>query len=345
MSSSASTPGRTPTASDVARLAGVSQSTVSYVMSGKRSISEATRLRVQAAIDQLMFQPNAGAQALAGRRSGVIGLVLHFDESTDMAGTLPFIKTITAHARARDYDVVLVTGDDGVAEMERLAKRAVVDAFIVMDIRADDQRLAAAAALGVPIVLIGAPDDPRGLDAFDYDVSATAELAVGELVREGSERIVLIGEAPEVLAENFGFVARFEAAVEMHVQRHSVEFALYRPRTNDLAGFDLACDDLSPAGRRTGVIARTPRTAGWVIHRAMECGLRMHRDLGLVAVCSDAAAEGFGIAVTNVSPEPESVSIAAMEQLLRLMSGADNVRAEESRFLAPRLTIRATTRT
>src|SRR3954452_21456189 len=49
------------TSKDVARLAGVSQSTVSYVMTGKRPISESTRQRVLAAIEELTYEPNQGA--------------------------------------------------------------------------------------------------------------------------------------------------------------------------------------------------------------------------------------------------------------------------------------------
>jgi DNA-binding LacI/PurR family transcriptional regulator len=49
------------TSKDVARVAGVSQSTVSYVLTGNRPISEQTRRRVLDAIEQLTYQPNAGA--------------------------------------------------------------------------------------------------------------------------------------------------------------------------------------------------------------------------------------------------------------------------------------------
>ena len=66
------------TSKDVARIAGVSQSTVSYVMSGKRPISERTRQRVLAAMEQLTYEPNAGARALASQRTRVIGLVVPF---------------------------------------------------------------------------------------------------------------------------------------------------------------------------------------------------------------------------------------------------------------------------
>lgn len=53
------------TIQDVARRAGVSRSTVSYALSGKRSISRETRERIQVAITGLGFTPNAGAPALA----------------------------------------------------------------------------------------------------------------------------------------------------------------------------------------------------------------------------------------------------------------------------------------
>jgi DNA-binding LacI/PurR family transcriptional regulator len=59
------------TVADVARRAGVSASTVSYVISGKRSISDTTRERVARAVTELGYHPHAGARALAsnGRMS------------------------------------------------------------------------------------------------------------------------------------------------------------------------------------------------------------------------------------------------------------------------------------
>ena len=112
------------TSKDVARVAGVSQSTVSYVMSGRRPISEQTRRRVEAAIQQLTYQPNAGARALASQRTQVIGLVVPFEPNDDTTGLLPFIETIAACAREQDHDVLLVTADEGAAGLRRLAADA-----------------------------------------------------------------------------------------------------------------------------------------------------------------------------------------------------------------------------
>lgn len=61
---------------EIARRAGVSRSTVSYTLSGKRAVSPQTRKRIQDVIDELGYRPNATARALAEGRSRTIGLVI-----------------------------------------------------------------------------------------------------------------------------------------------------------------------------------------------------------------------------------------------------------------------------
>src|SRR5690606_40496926 len=67
---------RMVTLAEVAQHAGVSASTVSYVLSGKRSISVNTRQRVERSIHELGYHPNAGARALASSRSNIIALMI-----------------------------------------------------------------------------------------------------------------------------------------------------------------------------------------------------------------------------------------------------------------------------
>lgn len=60
---------------EIAQRAGVSRSTVSYALSGKRPVSEDTRRKIQRVIDELGYRPNASARALANGRTNTIGLV------------------------------------------------------------------------------------------------------------------------------------------------------------------------------------------------------------------------------------------------------------------------------
>ncbi|MFE2422734.1 LacI family DNA-binding transcriptional regulator [Streptomyces hokutonensis] len=164
-------------------------------MTGKRSISERTRKRVLAAMEQLAYEPNAGARALAGRRTQVIGLVVPFKATSDTAGSLPFIETIAGEARAHDHEVLLATSDEEPAGLPRLAGRSLCDAITMMDVREQDERVPVGASLPVPVVLVGLPDDPAGLFCVDLDFEAAARMAVDEFVDTPTQHdeIALLG--------------------------------------------------------------------------------------------------------------------------------------------------------
>src|SRR6185437_7797133 len=118
--------------------------------------SEETRRRVLEAIEGLTYEPNAGARALASQRTSVIGLVFPFHPGADAPAQLPFIQTIASSARAREHEVLLVTSDEGSAGLRRLAGRSLCDAIVLMDVQGrGDERIPVAAALRVPVVLVG----------------------------------------------------------------------------------------------------------------------------------------------------------------------------------------------
>src|ERR1700761_3533581 len=108
---------KAPTIFDVARVAGMSKSTVSNVIRGAEIVSAETRLRVQAAIDQLGYRPNVIARQLVNQRSTIIGVV---------TGALsnPFhaemTEQIARHAASLGYQTMFVNEDDGVRGLENL---------------------------------------------------------------------------------------------------------------------------------------------------------------------------------------------------------------------------------
>ena len=76
---------------DVAKAAGVSTSTVSYVLSGKRTISEETREQVLAAIRKLDYSPHSGARSLASSRSNVLGLMVPLRADVNVSVIMQFV--------------------------------------------------------------------------------------------------------------------------------------------------------------------------------------------------------------------------------------------------------------
>ena len=194
------------TLADVARHAQVAQSTVHYVLSGKRPISEDTRRRVQDAIDELGYHPHAGARALASRRSSVLALVHPL--RPELRLPMRMVLSVVTSARAHDHDVLLLTGDEGPQGMRRVARSALVDGFLLMDVELYDERVGVLRELGLPGVLIGVPAQTEGLTCVDLDFEAAAALCVDHLAELGHREVVLIGEAAEVYRRGSGFANR-----------------------------------------------------------------------------------------------------------------------------------------
>lgn len=78
---------------DVAREAGVSASTVSYVLSGKRSISAKTTEKVMAAVDKLGYTPDASARKMRGMRNQLIALSSRSAATSTKPATTPTFCT------------------------------------------------------------------------------------------------------------------------------------------------------------------------------------------------------------------------------------------------------------
>src|SRR5690349_17497667 len=214
---------RMATISDVARAAGVSISTVSYVLSGRRPISPSTRARVESAIAELNYHPHAGARALASSRTNVLALVAPLRADINVPVIMQFVTAVVTAARTYNHDVLLLTKDEGTAGLERVAGATMVDALIVMDVERDDVRIPALGRLKQPSVLIGLPDDAAGIACVDLDFAATAAECLRHLAGHGHRRIALVGPTPAVYERGTTYAPRFlagftDAAVQLGLE-------------------------------------------------------------------------------------------------------------------------------
>ncbi|MFJ6080357.1 LacI family DNA-binding transcriptional regulator [Streptomyces sp. NPDC092369] len=335
------------TSRDVARLAGVSQSTVSYVMSGRRSISPETRRRVEEAIETLGFQPNAGARALASQRSQVIGLVVPFAPGADMTGVLPFIETITKCAREEDHNVILATEDEGAEGLTRLSDQSLCDAIVLMEVGSKDPRIPVAAGLSVPVILIGVPDDPAGLYCVDLDYTLAGRMAVDQLAASAHDRVVLLGYPRDVLERDVNFVRRFLRGAEDAAAAHGIAYAEVSPPDTSRAGAEAALDEALAergpgGGERLGLVVPDPQLIQPTLQSLLDRGLVPGRDLSVIGLCTDRTAETSTPPVTNLSLEPRDVSRRAMRILFRLLNRESVPAPSTVELVTPRLTLRRT---
>ncbi|WP_326686320.1 MULTISPECIES: LacI family DNA-binding transcriptional regulator [unclassified Streptomyces] len=325
---------------DVARRAGVSPSTVSYVLSGKRSISAATQRRVEESIRELGYRPHAGARALASSRSNVLALVMPLRSGIHVPVQMQFAGAVATAARAHDHDVLLLTQEEGEDGLRRVADSALVDALIVMDVQLRDARTPLLRALPLPSVLIGFPTESDGLTCIDLDFTATGESCVGHLAQLGHRCVALLGSPPAVYVRGTGFAQRTAAGFTTAAHRHGMTSTV------------LPCEPSRPAARRTveKLLHDHPGLTGVVVHNEpalpllmeafQQAGMRIPQDLSVVAVCPDELAENAAVPVTSVAIPADEVGERAVQLLMAKLNGSS---VADATLLPPRLTARAST--
>lgn len=198
------------TSRDVAKLAGVSQTTVSYVMSGRRSVAPDTERKVMAAMEELGYQPHSGARALKSNRTNVIGLVVPYRSGADAAAQHRFLVSFTSEVRRYAYDILLVTTDEGVSGLRRVIDTALCDALLVMEVLDEDPRVAVVAQSKIPTVFVGLPGQDQGVYAIDADYIEAGRQAVRALAKADHEHLTLVMPDHPTLA-HLNFLERFQA--------------------------------------------------------------------------------------------------------------------------------------
>lgn len=238
---------------DVARHAGVSPSTVSYALSGKRPISEETRRRVEEAARTLGYRPHAGARALASSRSNVLALVVPLRAGIHVPVVMQFAVSVVTAARQHDHDVLLLTQEEGEEGLRRVADTALVDALILMDVQLHDPRLPLLRSLDRPSVMIGFPLEADGLTCIDLDFRAAGERCVEHLAQLGHRVVALVGSPPEVYVRGTAFAQRVVQGFTAAADRAGLASTVH------------PCEATPAAARRVAeqLLREQPALTGW----------------------------------------------------------------------------------
>ncbi|MFJ9210706.1 LacI family DNA-binding transcriptional regulator [Streptomyces sp. NPDC102264] len=328
------------TLADVAQHAGVSASTVSYVLSGKRSISASTRERVEHSIEQLGYHPNAGARALASSRSNIIALMVPLRTDMYVPVMMEIAIAVATTARTFGYDVLLLTGEEGPAGVRRIEGSALADAMILMDVELHDDRLPLLREARRPSVLIGLPADTTGLSCVDLDFAAAGAVCADHLAGLGHREIAVIGEAPGVYERLTGFAERTLSGL----RERSAELGLrllHRPCEGSYAAVS------ATVGR---IFDERPGTTAFIVQNEAATDpllalLRQQRravpeDISVVAICPDQVAVHASVPLTSVAVPAQEMGRHAVEQVVAKLSGRG---PDEVVLLRPELTVREST--
>ncbi len=332
------------TIGDVARVAGVSRSTASYALSGKRAISAHVRGRVEAAVRELGYTPNAGARALATSQTMVIGLLAQFLEDEFAPAMLQYMLGVSNTARELGYDILLSTEEDGTRALRRMTDSRMVDGVVLLNVAENDERLPILRAAPQPGALVGLPADCTGVDVFDLDFEEAGRLMVDHLHRLGHRELILVSQPEHVVERGGAYVWRLQnAAREAARVRGVILHAVFGSARQPEIGRELnELLDAHPGA--TGLLLNNEAAAAALPTVLHQRGLTAPQDLSVVGRYSDEFARTFSLPYSSIESAPDRLGGMAVRQLVRRIEGvAGPDEPHVVRFVSPELVDRGST--
>ncbi|WP_062313158.1 LacI family DNA-binding transcriptional regulator [Demequina rhizosphaerae] len=311
------------TIADVAQAAGVSISTVSYALSGKRSITAQTRERVLAAADELGYLPHASARMLAAHRSHIIAVSEPVHPDTDDAAHMAFAMQTTRVAREHNYDTLLLVHDDAFEGMRRSAATQLADGIVVLDVDVDDARVPLARKLACPTVFVGVPADTEGLVCVDLDFEAAARQAVDRLVDAGHTQIGLISHRQETLTRGSNFPLRFLRAFLDQCEARGVRHAVTHPNGHTADGSVRRLLEQLP-GLDAIVLNTTADVASSLSAILATRGLEAPRDVSVIAAGVSFTTARFAVPFDTMPLDAHASCSAAVDLLVQAIDGGEH---------------------
>ena len=278
-----------PTMIDVAKRAGVAVSTVSYALNGTRPISEETRQRIFAAMDELGYRPHALARGLASKRSRIIALLFPTPERGLGFTELEFVTGAADAAREKGYHLVLWLSDlHDAGELRHLTQQGLVDGVIVMEVHLHDERIKLLREIGFPFSMIGRCADTANIGCVDINFEDTVRETIGYLSGVGHTHIAFLNQSQSVFDAGYGPAVRVQARFEETVQSAELQgitrFCHAAPR----AGYEALNALLAECPHLTALVTMNERAVPGVMQAIADRGWRIPDDFSLVVIVSSA---------------------------------------------------------
>jgi len=314
---------------DVATLAGVSRTTVSFVLNDVPGvkISEETRRRVLEAAQQLNYYPTAAARSLASGKTHRIGLILGEGQERLAADAfLPtFLQGVTASVHQRGYLLLIQLAEDVPSHeaYARLIREQQVDGLILSGPRSDDPLLVELAEDKYPLIFHGRLNGSE-FPCVDVDNRAGARQAVRHLLRLDHRRIGFISNAPLSYSGAQDRFAGYRDALRqqgLDLDEDLVRTGSFVPESGQAAMEELLALPVRP----TAVFAASDVIAMGAMSAIHSAGLRIPEDVAIVGFDDIFLAAQAHPPLTTVRVPAYGLGWTAAEVLIGLIEGEEEV--------------------
>jgi DNA-binding LacI/PurR family transcriptional regulator len=272
---------------EIARRAGVSRSTVSYVLSGKRQVSPELHARITTVIEESGYRPSATARALAAGATRTLGLVIPPMGLHLSVDQLHFVGAVAEAAADSDYDVLLSpSGEERRPSFNRMVEEKRVDGVILMETVLHDSRVAKLINEQFPFVTIGRTGFDEAHGWVDLDYAGLVTTGMAKLHALGHRNIAMVNRPQELLDHEYGPAYRAadafdKALVELTVAGHAECCA-----DSDAAGAGCVDAIFRALPGATAILTINERSLAGVVAALHARGLRIPEDVSVLAVTS-----------------------------------------------------------
>ncbi len=328
---------------DVARHAGVSVGTVSNVLNRPSAVRAATRARVEAAIDELAFVPNASARQLVAGESRTIAYVV-LDASnpffTDVA------RGVDEVAEGRGLSLFLCNSDHDAGREDRYLDRLTelrVRGVLITAIDDGNPRLDQMRRLGIPVVLVDrVPGEDAEWCSVGVDDVAGGRMAAGHLLELGHRRLCFVGgpqDLPQVAQRRAGArraadAAGLEEGAVRHLETAGLTIADGRSAAERILG-------LPGPERPTAAFCANDLVAFGLAQCLLQHGVGVPEEMAVVGYDDIELAAAASVPLTSVA-QPRALLGRAAAELLLDECATPGHRHRQQLFL-PELVARAST--
>ncbi len=328
---------------DVAREAGVSIATVSYVQNNSRPVSEETRQRVLQAAKRLGYRANITARNLQASETRLFGYSWR-PSPPDYSNPIldRFLQAMAEAAAVHGYHVLTFpfpTVEDEVAAYAEMILTGQVDGFVLSNTNLNDQRVRSLLDSGFPFVAFGRSNPDWDFPWVDVDGKTGVRMATQHLIAQGHQRIACLAWPETSLSGQYrlsGYMEAMEAAnlpvdpawIERVKNSHNDAYAASWRLLNQ------------PADRRpSAIVAFTDLMALGVINAAWDAGLKPGRNLAVTGFDDAPIARFLRPPLTSLRQPIAEVGERLITMLVDIVQGRPL--AEPHVLLQPELVVRA----
>ncbi|WP_408008298.1 LacI family DNA-binding transcriptional regulator [Pseudalkalibacillus sp. A8] len=329
------------TVNDIARVAKVSQTTVSRVLNNYPQIKESTRKRVLDAIDELKFTPDSVARSMVTNKTNTLGLIVGDISNPFFAESA---KIIIGKAQKLNYDVIVSNTNHEDGNLDHsirtlMSKR--VDGILISSVNRTSTIIKDLYGLNFPIVLFNSRVEDESSNYIVLDNKKGAMLAVDHLVDLGHKKIAFINGLPKYLTLFDRYVG-YKAALKKRGIDYRQDYVYDGAFSYDKV-YEFVIELLSRDDRPTSFFATSDQMALAVMDGAASKNIRIPEELSIVGFDNMSISSNRYIGLTTISQQKEEMSLTALEKLLLLINKRESVTLPIQITLEPELIVRNTT--